>query len=113
MKNTNLKWKKNTLSGINSRLDTAGNKIRQIANVALEAIQIRHREEKGWGRGWNEQISVIHGTMSGSLIYVTSESWKGENRKKIFEEKKMAETFPGLVKIIHPQIKKLHEPQAE
>jgi len=35
------------LDGINSRLDTAGNKIRQLERVVLETIQIRHREEKG------------------------------------------------------------------
>lgn len=38
------------LDGINSKLDTAGNKIRQLEDVALETIQIRHREGKVQGK---------------------------------------------------------------
>ena len=71
------------LDGITNRVDTAGNKIRQLENIALETIQREAQRGKRLGEK-NEQISVIHGAMSGWLAYVLSESQKGEERKKFF-----------------------------
>ena len=63
------------LDGINSRLDIAKETIRQLENIGLEIIQIRHREKKAWKKINKHQSPV--GQCQGALHMCNQNLRKG------------------------------------
>lgn len=86
MKNTNLKWK-NMLDGITSRLDTAGNKITQVENVALETIQREAQRGKRLREKMNKYQAPMGQCQGGVHVYHQSIR-KGRTEKNVLKKKK-------------------------
>lgn len=73
------------LDGIDRRLDIAEEKNKQLENIPLETIQIRHRKEKAWKKMKKHQSPV--GQCQCAFHMCNWSLRKEGDRKKIFEEK--------------------------
>lgn len=106
LKFKNMSEVKNTLNGINRRLDTSGEKINGLEDTAMETTQFGIRRGKKVLKNRKEQsISVLWDNLKWPDIQRESQKEKngGEKQKKIIEEIK-AKIFPHLMKNTNPYV---------